>query len=290
MAALEFRIRTADGKVEQLVVDADCALVGSGAHCEIRIAAEHAAPEHLEVELTAAGPFGRALALDPPPMLNGAPFTQGPLLDGSVVSFGPVELRVAAVDAASAGVRVVHRTKEKSNPLVYLLAAVAVPASLYVIFSDEADDLDTTVPTDAPALFAAAQAACPQADADQAAAIARDKLAIADAKRERRPFHVQDGVAAVPLFELAAACLAVAHDDDGARDARDAAAALRRSMEEDYRTHRVRLEHAVSIQDWPTAHREVRVLRALLENKQGAYVGWLSNLDRKLQLKYGHKG
>ena len=289
MNALEFRIRTPDGRTETVVVDGDRALVGSGAHCEIRLPPEHAAVEHVAVSLGPAGVYAEARSLDPAPTLNGTPFTQGPVLPDAILGVGLVQIGVSQA-AAVADARVVHRKHEKTNPLVYVLAAVAVPLSLWVILADEPEEGLTRVPSDVPALFAAPVAACPEASPEQALSVARDKVVLAAARRERRPFHVQDGVAAVPLFEIAGACAAAGGDAELARDAAEAASLRRLRVGEDFRTHRVRLEHAISIADWATAHREVRVLRAMLEGRQGEYVTWLSNLDRKLQLKYGKKG
>ena len=48
---LRFLLRWPNGRSEQLVVDAARALVGSAAHCEVRLSAETAAPERLEVVL-----------------------------------------------------------------------------------------------------------------------------------------------------------------------------------------------------------------------------------------------
>jgi hypothetical protein len=100
---------------------------------------------------------------------------------------------------------------------------------------------------------------------------------------------VQDGVAAVPLFETAAACYRAGGETKSAEDAASAGKELRDDVGEDYRTHQVRLEHALAVNDWPTVQKEVRVMLAFTEGKQGDYVTWLSNLDRKLQLKYGRK-
>ena len=41
---LRFRVQHADGHSEQYVVDAERALVGSAAHCEVRLPPEAAAP------------------------------------------------------------------------------------------------------------------------------------------------------------------------------------------------------------------------------------------------------
>jgi len=51
--------------------------------------------------------------------------------------------------------------------------------------------------------------------------------------------------------------------------------------------HRVRLEHSLSTQRFETAQKEVRVLLAFLQGKEGEYVEYLSLLERKLRIKYG---
>ena len=112
-------------------------------------------------------------------------------------------------------------------------------------------------------------------------------MAAADAKRERRPFHVQDGIQAVPIYEMAAACFRAGADAPAGNLADDSAKYLRREMTDDFRMRRVRLDHALSIDDYVSAQKEVRVLLQFVEGKQGEYVTWLSNLDRKLKLKIG---
>ena len=63
----------------------------------------------------------------------------------------------------------------------------------------------------------------------------------------------------------------------------------RREMTDDFRTRRVRLEHALNVGDNVSAQKEVRILLQFTENKSGEYVTWLSNLDRTLKLKAGSK-
>ena len=67
MRGLRFQIRNADGQLEQLVVEAERALVGSGAHCEIRLPVDQARVEHVLIELGPAGIFARALSFEPSP-------------------------------------------------------------------------------------------------------------------------------------------------------------------------------------------------------------------------------
>ena len=288
MRALEFNVRYPDGRGEKFVVDAERVLVGSGAHCEIRLPVDQAALEHVTVVLGPTGAVAEARSFDPPPTLNGSPFSKVPLMPDAVVAIGQVQLIVNVVEVANdAGI--IHKKQEKTSPMTYLLAAVAVPISLYVIFSDNGEAGSDAAPTQIPALWGDPVVTCPQQAPEQAAVFATDKLALANARRERRPFHVQDGVAAVPLYEQASACFKLGADAPAAKETATIGQSLRLAVDEDYRVHRVRLEHAMGVKDWRTAQKEVRVLLAFTEGKQGEYVTWLSSIDRRLQLKYGGK-
>ncbi len=291
MSGLEFRIRYPDGRQEQLVVDSDRVLVGSGAHCEIRLPATEAAVEHVLVTFLGGGVFATARALSPAPTINGSPFTQAPLLAESMLGVGQVQLLVGVVDIAD-NANVIKKKTERTSPMTYLLAAIAVPISLYIILDEPPADPTSAKdrPSEVPTLWASAAPACPQKATDQAVTFARDKRVIAEGKRERSPFHVQDGVAAVPLFQTAAACFRQGGDGGAARDMDGAAARLKKSLEEDYRAHQMRLEHAVLVRDLRTAQKEVKVLLAMLAGQTGPYVVWLSNLDRRLALKLGKVG
>jgi hypothetical protein len=288
LSGLEFRIRHPDGRQEQLVVDSDRVLVGSGAHCEIRLPATEAAVEHVLVTFLGGGVFATARELNPSPTINGSAFTQAPLLAESMLGVGRVQILVGVVDVAD-NANVIKKKTEKTSPMTYVLAAVAVPLSLYIILDEPPSDGTSAKdrPKEVPALWAGAAAVCPQKASDQALGFARDKKIIAEGKRERSPFHVQDGVLAVPLFQTSAACFRTAGDAGAARDMDAAADKLKRSLEEDYRAHQMRLEHAVDVKDLRTAQKEVKVLLAMLNGQTGPYVTWLSNLDRRLTIKLG---
>lgn len=289
MRALKFQVRYPDGRGEEFVVDAERVLIGSGAHCEIRLPVDQAAIEHILVQLGPTGAIAEARSFSPPPTLHGSPFSKVQLMADAVLGVGQVQIVVGVAEVAGdAGV--VQKKQEKTSPLTYILAAIAVPISLYVILSDSGDTGNSAPPKEFPKLFDEAVATCPQQAPEQAVAFASDKLELANARRERRAFHVQDGVAAVPLYEQAAACFKSGGDAEGAKEAEDAATQLRTQVDEDYRMHRVRLEHAMVVKDWRTAQKEVRVLLAFTEGKQGEYITWLSTIDRRLQLKYGKKG
>jgi hypothetical protein len=286
--ALRFLVRYPDGRGEELTIEAERVLIGSGAHCEIRLSVDQAAMEHVAISMGPASALAEARAFEPPPTINGSPFQRAQLLPDAILGVGQVQMTVAVIEIAEKQ-GLAPRKQEKTSPATYVLAAIAIPLSLYVILSDSDTQDGEPPPTEVPALWAEPITSCPQGGKEQARALANDQNVLALARRERRPFHVQDGVRAVPLFETAAACFEAAGDPTAAREAAEAGKKLRLEVDEDYRTHRVRLEHAISVSDWRTAQVEARVLLAFTDGLQGEYVTWLSNLDRKLQLKYGRK-
>ena len=285
---LRFHLRYPDGRAEVLTVDSDRVLIGSGAHCEIRLPAEHAAVEHVEVTMTPGGAYAQARALDRLPRINDVEFMQTPVLEGAVVGIGQVQVQISVVQIED-NPNVIKKKTEKTSPMTYVLAIVAVPLALYVIFMDEGTSPTAEMPKEKPELWAEPIKACPVAAADQAGALASEKWVLAEGKAERRPFRVQDGVQAVPLYEIAAACFKTSGDDERFKGANESAQNLRAKVSEDYRAHQVRLEHALSVQDLSMAHREVKILIAFTEGQSGPYVEWLSSIDRQLQLKLGEK-
>ena len=296
MSVLRFQIRQPNGQVDQLFIESERVLIGSGAHCEIRLPIDQSAVEHALVQVTPAGVYVQALSFQPPPTLNGVPITQGPLPPDGVLAVGQFQMTVAVAEGVQGGGgAVVKKKKAAASPLTFVALLMIGGAGYYFLNDVEPQD-DTTPPTDAPELFAAPIVQCTQRGQEQALALAHERNSVADAKRERRPFHPQDGVNAVPLYELAAACYRVAGDNASATDTAGAAAMLRKEMADDYRTHRVRLDHFLNTPDPEppapplnllAARREVHTLLEFTEGKQGEYVTWLQNLDRKLKLKLG---
>lgn len=287
MGVLRFQLRHPNGHTEQINVEADRALIGSGAHCDIRLPLDQAAVEHVLIEVSAGGTvFARGLSFEPSPTINNIPFTQAPLPAESVLGVGQIQIYAARMDAVVGADGAATKEKKKSSPILLIAAVIMIAAGGYLFLFDDPAGAQAAAPKEAPALWGAPVAACPQAG-PQALALANERRSLAESKRERRPFHVQDGVAAVPLFELAAACYKAGGANDEANNSYVASQNLRKEMNDDYRTQRVRLEHALSVNDYPSAQREVRMLLAFTEGKQGEYVTWLSNLNRKLKLKIG---
>lgn len=287
MSILRFQIQHSNGRVEQINVEAERALVGSGAHCEIRLPIDQASVEHVLIQAGGGNVFAQALTFQPAPTINNVPFTQAPLPADAVLGIGQTQILVSVSDELGAGAVVKGKEKQKSNPVVLLIGAVLIVAIFYLANAQVAVDDIGGAPKE-PALFGPVKETCDLVG-PQALARARERHILADAKRERRPFHVQDGVQAVPGYEEASACYRKGGDVRAANETIDIANGLRREMEDDYRTHRMRLEHAMSVSDDNTARKEVKVLLAFTEGKSGPYVEWLSALDRKYKLKLGRE-
>lgn len=287
MRVLKFQIRLPSGQVDQLNVEAERVLIGSGAHCEIRLPVDQARVEHVLIELGAAGVFARALSFEPPPMINNIPIQQAPLPPGAVLGVGACQIYVELLEGgANAGAALKKQQQSSPIMMVALIAMLGLGGYMFV-FADQAFDATPPPPREYPELWDAPVATCPYSEPAQANAYARERMAIADAKRERRPFHVQSGIQAVPIYEQAGACFRVARDAGSANLADESAKFLRRDIVSDYRTRRVRLKHMMDIEDDVAAQREVRTLLQFTEGKTGEYVTWLQNLERKLKLKVG---
>jgi hypothetical protein len=285
MRALKFQTRLPTGQIEQLSIESERVLIGSGAHCEIRLPQAEARVEHVLIELGAAGVFASALSFEPPPTINNVPFTQAPLPPGAILGVGGTQIYIELI--AAAGLGGAQQQKKKSSPVMLIAVALMLPgAGLLFFTNDDVLNADPVRPQ-APELWGPPTSQCPQSDRGASLGYARERMAVADAKRERRPFHVQDGVAAVPIYEVAAACFRAGGDASSGNLADESAKYLRREMTDDFRMRRVRLEHALATEDYVSAQKEVRVLLQFVEGKSGDYITWLSNLERKLKLKIG---
>jgi len=268
---LQFRLRYGDGRAEQLVVDADRALIGSAAHCEVRLPVEAAAPEAVEVFSSDKVVHLAARAAQTPPLLDGIPVTSGPWGPGQVLSVGGVSLTVEVIDLGQ---------QRKARSPFWLFAPVPVIAVVAgMVYAGTVGPGDPIVPQ-APALFDPPITACPQPAGEQLAPFAAEKLRLALSKRERGPFSPVDAVAAVPLFEVAAACFRTAGDAEEERESANAAVTLRKKLEDEYSVRRVRLEHFFRIGDPLGCKREIVALLPMIAQRSGPYVQWLGFVER----------
>ncbi len=283
MSTLRFQIQHSNGRQEQVTVEAERALIGSGAHCEIRLPIDQAAVEHILIQVGAGGVFAQALNFEPAPTIGGVPFTQAPLPADAVLGVNATQMLVSIVgDQIGAGG---PKKSGKTNPML-IVAAMAGAALAAWMFLDTDDNTTRIEPQEFPKLWESATTTC-EKNPNEALAYANDRRVIADGKRERRMFHVKDGVDAVPLYETAAACYEKAGDKSNADASREIANSLRKELDDDYRTHRMRLQHAMGVKDLETARKEVRTLIEMTEGKEGPYVSYLHVIERDLKQKLG---
>jgi hypothetical protein len=285
--ALSIQLTHSNGRSESFTVDAERVRIGSAAYCEVRLPHGEAAP--LQIVLEDGGPLGlraEVVAVTPPATVNGAPLTSGVLPPNAVIEIGNARLAIATLGGAVVGAGPV--AKQKTSPITLVAAVLAVPLGLAQLSMPEQEE-ELGSKHQPPALFASAAPSCPQSEPTAALALAAEQRDLAGAKRERRPFRASDGVRAVELYRLTAACFRAGGNAPLAGHADGDAQALERDLDESYRTHRVRLEHALSTKNYQVAQIEVRALRDLTNGHAGEYSNWLSSLSRRLSLRGGKK-
>jgi hypothetical protein len=282
--ALEFVIATDKQLEQQLIVDSHVARVGSGAHCEVRLPPEDAAPEQLEIEARGADVFAVARALEPAIRLNEVPFVRGRLLPDSWLRLGRVRLRVRLIERHRAAA--IRPGRRRARWLAYALGGVGIPLGILVAGQESSGEVpEWNLPPEL--LWSADEAAvCPERELDLRSALA-DKLRVqGESARERAPFSPDDGVAAVELLSRAAACYAAAGAAVRAERSRTAAADLKLELERQFHIHQVRLERALIDRRYDQAKWETRTLLSFTARRKSAYVDWLATLDRQIELKF----
>lgn len=290
VSSLQISLRHDDGKRQELTIDSPTALIGSGSHCEIRLAAEDAAVEQLLLTLDGSGIFAQVRSLERTVTLNDVPFVEGRLLPNGILRIGRVELVVSLVQAGLANGAKSKKGESSGSPAIYAMAAVGFPLGFYLLLGHRPADGALPVPVEPPALFAAASAArCPEPAPDAALALGREELRRAETARERAPFSGQDAVSAVNAFQRAAACFDAAAAPEPASDSVRQAKQLADSVLLDFHVHRVRLERALATKRYEEARTEVRLLLSYVGRHGSAYSAWLTSLDRQIELKFAGK-
>jgi hypothetical protein len=280
MSLIQFDIRHPNGQRESIVVDGQRALIGSGSHCDVRLPMDQAAYEHVRVEVIGNTLRAEAVAENPPATIDGMPLTASTLTRESVLGLGSVRVFVTHVADLLEGANVKPGSKQ-SSPVVQVGLVVVFAVAAYLLLSDQ----ETTIappPAQAPKLFAEAAPTCGGKNAIEAVAFGQEQLDLANGKRERMPFFVTDGVEAVGLYQLAAACFKVGGVASQAAEADEAASSLRKSLSDDFRARQLRLTYSLKVGDYELAKQDVAVLRGLTKGQQGTYVDWLTTADRQL--------
>lgn len=278
------------GKVAVLDVQSDRALIGSGAHCDVRLAPDEAAIEQLAVEALDEAVHVRVLALQRPCLLNGAPFIEGRIPETATLELGGVLIRLKFV---AGEVKAERRSGQSSTPpALQALALVGLAVGFYFVLGSrglEGSALGSAVVEPPP--LALDEERCPQTDRAAALVLADESLLAAEAKQERAPFYARDGIAAVRLFQRAGACYQLAGDGRAADEARAGAAALHGRLSDELHVRHVRLERLLAERRYADAKRESQLIAEYVADPATPYGQWLSAVVREgeLQAKQGAK-
>jgi hypothetical protein len=287
VSILRFEIRYPNGHREAAVVEGERALIGSASFSDVRLPVDQAAYEHVVIEALGQTLRASARVQHPPATVNGVPFTSTLILPETVLGIGSVQIFVSLVAGevgrAEAGAKR-EKKKGESSPIIRIAGLVALAVLGYMVVMDD-DAALPTAPAEAPALFASAAVACPETAPQPALTLAHEKRDLAEGKRERFPFAPAEGVAAVELYRLAAACYRTAKVETLAQDAEQTSRQLKDAIVVDFRARRLRLEHMMGVKDYELVRKDVSTLLALTAGKQGPYVNWLMKVSDDLRRK-----
>lgn len=282
---LFFQIRLNTGQIDTLTIDSDRVLIGSGAHCDIRLSIDQARLEHIRVDVVPQGVYATAMSFEPPPTINGVEFTQAPLPANAILGVGQTQIQVQLVDGANP-VNLRATNKKASPALVFGLLLIGVGAAANVFLG--VNSASKLTPMEPPSLWPEEAArACPRPAGAVARNFAYDTLTMAESKRERRAFYPQDGVSAVLDFETSAACFRAAGEPQSAAYCDEAARGLRDEMTQDFRKFRERLRYHYTHEEWTSARYDVRNLLAFTDGVQGEYREFLKNTARDISMRGG---
>lgn len=278
MEELILETRHTNGTCERTVTTGVRALVGSGAHCDLRLSPDQAAFEHVAIEMGPDGLRLQRLASSPPCTLDGAPFAVSTVTAAAELAIGSTLVRVER--------RSVEAPTEKRKPAVGAIVRACV---LGVLVGAVAVLVKMPRPTaeppfaELPEIFGASAPACPRTDVAEARAIAEDRLAIADGARERSPFAAREAIAAAKAYDVAAACYRAAGDVEAAEEAAGIAREIEFDTRLELRARRLRLERMLAVGDVEIARQDVAVLRVMTEGHDGEYVSWLALVEQELK-------
>lgn len=269
-----------DGTVERTRLEGERITVGRSPAATVPIPdAQFLDPEHLMLAPRGEGCWvAVAQGASTPVLVRGDAFQHGIVAWNTELSIGNLKLRIAdsLPKEKKAG------DKPVSAP-VLIAFFVIIPLVGWMLLSDPNTGIDATPAAPPPDMFEEA-VSCASSGGSARHHADRDAEA-AIAKSERYPFAAQDGVQAVKLYRRAQACYtAVGASTEAAQMGREGDLMARR-IDEDYTTHRLRLERSLEQGRLADAVIETRALIELLRHREGdAYLAWLRQLERQLQL------
>lgn len=264
-------------------IDAEALLIGSGAHCDIRVGQESAAWEHIRVDEENGALVARVIPDDALAYINGTPFREAVLQDGAQIKLEHVTITYQVRNGNDVGGAIRKGKKKETSPLAYL-GLLAIPVIGLYILLQEPPQSTLAPPSKVPDPLGAVVKVCPIRERAGQIAFAEEKEQIAQTKRQRWRFYARDGVDAVALFEVSNACYTAA-GDPRAGELDLYAKGMRSGVEQEFHVYRLRLERALDRGDSKGALAQIRFIEGMLArvDPENEYVRWLLIVKRKLE-------
>lgn len=270
-----------DGSLERMRIEGEQITLGKASNAGVSLPDQRdLEPEHLLIAPRGEGCWiavaqGAKLGAK----VGGQPFQHGMVAWGTEVEVGNLRFKITDKPPQEQ-----KKGQQQVSPVVMIGAVVAVLAVLWLLSGDPGAGLDTTAP--APYVLFQEVPTCPASGTAVEHRASEDAEA-ALAKSERYPFDPSDGVESVRLYRTAQACYTALANAPAAAEMQREADYMQHRIEEDYRTHRLRLERALEHENFDDAVLETRALLALVAeaDPNHEYVQWLGRLERQLQLE-----
>lgn len=207
-----------------------------------------------------------------PTKLKGKPFDSGMVGWGSELVIGSVRIKLTNKRPSKGG-------GEGPSKVVILGGLGIVAVVLLMVLEPGEESLPSGEGIEPPDLFATLPTECDDDDAEAAA----ERLEYAAHSRgDRYNYDPQDGVMAVMLYAQAKACYEDAGNGEQAEVMEESREAMQEKVNADFAAIRLRLHHALSVEDWEAAEREAEALDALTSEMSGEepYTEWLDRVLR----------
>jgi hypothetical protein len=286
--ALRIEVRRGD-QVSALEVQEEGALIGSGSHCDVRLAPDEAAVEQMYVEIVGDDVYARAKAINPPCRVNGAPFLEGKIAASAMIEIGVVAIRATVVGRKDGATAAKGESKSTTSPAVQALGLVAIGLGLYAVLNNNRNQGITLAAINPPGVRELTAESCPQKEPQAARALAEQLRTEAAIKRERAPFYPGDALDGAPLYERAAGCFALAGDTEASDQAHRAARELQQQVADQVRLAHVRIERSLEQKNYESARRNAEFALALVPESDDKYGQWLLSVKRASTLQEKEK-
>ena len=262
-----------DGRKDRFPIEGAQATLGKSGRAAISLPTS----ADLELEHLLIAPRGRegcwvstSQGARTPTKIKGKEFSSGMVPWGTELIIGKVRIKLTDKQPTAGG---------EGPSKVVLIGVVAIIAVVALMFIKPGQDLlPSGEGIEPPDLFADLPTTCESATEE---AGQRFEYA-AHSRGDRYDYDPDDGVEAVKLYAHSKACYAAAGRPEMAALMEETGDALRQKIDADFAAYRLRLHHAISIEDWRAAEREAVALESLTRSldRENDYVVWLERVLR----------